>query len=230
MACNGAERCLEVPAARIVGGRPHTGGTIDVNVIGTLLHGQSRAALAFTAGSAAGVVGAGVAAATTPKDGTTLGHDRSFWTGLGVGIAGAVALKTGFKHLPAQAVKDGVRALTPAAVKDWSAARAATKAAAPPPSAVARIAKGAATFAGVTALGTVPSYALLSATSGDRTLLGQGHEFWTGAVWGLAGVATLKTALSGSEFVKHAPLAAGWVASDFAALGLNAAVNGGDPH
>lgn len=192
---------------------------------------KAFAPTAFWAGSAAGVGTASYLATTTPKGSTRLGHGREFWTGLGTGIVGAIGIKYGFKGLgkigAIQAARQGVRALTPAPVTEWSATRAAAKASAPPASMPARVAKGLGVFAGVTALGTIPSYALLTATSGDRQVLGKGHEFWTGAVWGLAGVASLKTALSGAEFTKHAPLAAGWVASDFAALGANAVVNGG---
>lgn len=209
---------------------------IHVNIFPSTLRSAVRhpvvAPAIFLGGSAAGAGAAATVAATMPEDRKRLGHGSEFWNGLSAGIVGAVGLKYGAKALgktgPMKAAKDGVKALVPTKVTDWTAARAAAKADAPPPSTLARIGKGTAAFVGVTALGMVPSYALLEATSGDRKVLGKGHEFWTGAVWGLAGVATLKAAVGGRESVKHAPLVGGWVASDIAALKLNSALNGSD--
>ncbi len=148
----------------------------------------------------AAVGGVGTVAALTSGDKELFGKGRSFYAGLGVGIAGALAIKTGVKHLPNMGVMAAMNRIPGGPIGKFAAA---------------------------TAVGTVPSLALLTATSGDRTLLGQGHEFWTGAVWGLAGVALLKTAIPLSNLKTHGPLALGWVASDFAALGINAAMGGG---
>jgi len=141
---------------------------------------------------------AGVTRATR-DDRTLLGQHRSFYAGLGTGIAGAFALKSGLKRLPNLGVMDKVSRM--------------------PGGPVGR-------FAAATAVSTVPSWLLLRATSGDRELFGQGHDFWTGAVWGLAGVATLKAAVPLSNLKANGPLAAGWVAGDFVALGLDAALGG----
>lgn len=153
-------------------------------------------------GGGAGVATVGVVHATR-DDRRLFGKDRGFYGGLGAGIVGAFALKAGLKQLPDMGVMDKVRRL--------------------PGGPVAR-------FAAATAVSTIPSYLLLRATSGDRTVLGGDHEFWTGAVWGLAGVATLKAAVPLSNLKANGPLAAGWVAGDFVALGLDAALGGGSSH
>lgn len=150
----------------------------------------------------AGVIGAGGAIAYGTRDEReVLGHGREFWTGLGVGAGGALVIKAGAKLLPNMGVMDAMQRI-PGGIPGK--------------------------FAAATVVGTIPSYALLLATSGDRELLGQGHEFWTGAVWGLAGVALLKTVIPLSNLTSHGPLAAGWVAGDFVALGLNAALGSRD--
>jgi len=142
---------------------------------------------------------AGAIAYGTRDEREVLGLGREFWAGLGVGTVGALAIKAGAKHLPELGV---MRAMN-------------------------KIPGGAAgKFAVATVVGTIPSYALLLATSDDRMLLGQGHEFWTGAVWGMAGVALLKTAVPLSNLKSHGPLAAGWVAGDFVALGLGSLTGG----
>lgn len=143
---------------------------------------------------------AGVARATRDDD-TLFGKDRSFYAGLGAGIVGALALKAGIGRLPNLGVMEKVSRM--------------------PGGAVGR-------FAAATAISTVPSFVLLRATSGDRELLGQGHDFWAGAVWGLAGVATLKASVPLSKLKANGPLAAGWVAGDFVALGLDAALRSGN--
>lgn len=154
------------------------------------------------------VVGGGALAFTgieraTRDDRTLLGQHRPFFAGLGTGVAGAFALKAGLGRLPGLGVMEAVNRV--------------------PGGPVGR-------FAAATAVGTIPSWLLLRATSGDRELLGQGHVFWTGAVWGLAGVATLKAAVPLSNLRTSGPLAAGWVAGDFVALGLDAALGGRDSH
>ena len=53
-------------------------------------------------------------------------------------------------------------------------------------------------------------------------LLGQGHDFWTGAVWGLGGVALAKSVIPLSNLATLGPLALGWVAGDFVALAIDA--------
>lgn len=168
---------------------------------------STAAAASFGAGSLLG------------EDGHLFGCKGDFLKGLGTGLAGGLAIKAGLGRLPMGAI----------AAKTGIGPRLdALESAALAHGAKGRLALGAAKFGGMAALGTIPSLALLQATSGDKEVLGQGHDFWSGAVWGLAATAVAKTMASPAEAAKNGPLAAGWVASDFAALGIDAQLRDSD--
>jgi len=167
----------------------------------------------FTVALGSAAAGSFAAGSMLDEDQRLFGLKSDFLKGLGTGIAGGLAIKAGLGKLPlsswAQKTGFGPRL---DALESAAAAHGAK----------GKLALGAAKFGAVAALGTIPSLALLQATSGDKEVLGQGHDFWSGAVWGLAGTAVAKTMASPAEAAKNGPLAAGWVASDFAALGVDA--------
>jgi hypothetical protein len=144
----------------------------------------------------AALAGTGVAAAGlygTRGEREILGLSREQMLGLGAGAATGYALKRAIT-LPTSQVADGASLLQK------------TRAMAPG-------------FGMALGIGTIPSLYLLSATHDGKTVLGQGHDFWSGAVWGLAGVGTAAAVRN----PKLGPYAAGWVASDFLAIGLDKA-------